>query len=80
MFHLYVKSKEHNKWTNKNGNRLIDTENRLIVARGEEFGRVGEKGEGIKKYKLVVTEQSWGCSTGNIVNNILITVMVSDEY
>ena len=22
---------------------------------------MGEKGKGIKKYKLVVTEQSWGC-------------------
>ena len=31
---------------------------------------MGEKGEGIKRYKLVVTEYSWrlGKSTGNIVN------------
>lgn len=26
-----------------------------------EVGRLGEKGEGLKKYKLVVTKQSRGC-------------------
>ena len=36
---------------------------------------MGEKGAGIKKYKLVVTEYQGDvkCSLGNIVNNILIT-------
>ena len=33
---------------------------RLVVARGVGVGGLGEKGEGIKKHKLVVTEQSWG--------------------
>ena len=28
---------------------------------GRRAGGMGEKGEGIRKYKLVVTEQSWGC-------------------
>ena len=27
---------------------------------------MGEKGEGIKKYDLVVTEQSWGCKVQGI--------------
>ena len=41
--------------------RLIDTENILTVARWEGVGEMGVKGEGIKKHKLEVTEQSWGC-------------------
>ena len=40
----------------QNRNRVIDAENKLMVARGEGGGRLGEKGEGIKKYKLVVTK------------------------
>ena len=28
---------------------------------GQGLGRMGGKGEGIKKYKLVVTEQPWQC-------------------
>ena len=38
----------------QNRNRLMDTENIFTVAR--LGGRLGNKGEGIKKYKLVVTE------------------------
>ena len=38
----------------QNRNRLIDTENILVVARLEGVGVMGEKGEGIKKYKLVI--------------------------
>ena len=45
----------------QNRNRLIDTENSVMVARGEWGWGVGERGEGIKKYKLAVTELSWGC-------------------
>ena len=44
----------------QNSNRLADTENILMVARGERGWRLGEKGGGIEKYRLVVTEQSWG--------------------
>ena len=47
-----------NKISNENRNRLMDTENRLMVDRGGGDGELGEKGEGIKKYKSVVTEQS----------------------
>ena len=36
--------------------RLIDTENKLMVARGRGHGRLCEKGEGIKKYRLVVAK------------------------
>ena len=34
---------------------------------------LGEKGEGIEKYRLVVTKQSWDVksSTGNTVNNVV---------
>ena len=41
-------SKEQNK---QNRNRLIDTEDKLTVARGEGVGELGEKDEGIKKCK-----------------------------
>ena len=44
-----------------NRNRLIDKENRLMVARGEGIGALGEKGEGIEKYRLVGAKQSQGC-------------------
>ena len=42
---------------------------------GRGVGRLGEKGERIKKCKLAVTQQSRGCgySIGNRVNNIVIT-------
>ena len=43
--------------TNKqNRNRLANTENRLMVARGERGWGLGEKGEGIEKYRSVVTK------------------------
>ena len=45
----------------QNRNRLIDRENRLMVARGEGVGVLGEKSKGIEMCKLVVTKQSWGC-------------------
>ena len=31
---------------------LIDTENRLVIARNRVRGRVGKMGEGVKRYKL----------------------------
>lgn len=34
--------------------KLRDTENKLMVARGERVGGWVEKGKGIKKYKLLV--------------------------
>ena len=40
----------------QNRNRLIDSENRLMDARGEVGWGIGEKNKAIKKYKLVVTE------------------------
>ena len=36
----------------------MDTENRLMAARGEGVGELGEQGEGINNYRLVVTK--WG--------------------
>ena len=37
-----------------------DTKNRPMVARGEGTGGVSAKNEGIEKYRLAVTEYSWG--------------------
>ena len=37
-------------------NILIDTENRLMIAREERVWGAGKKGEGIEKYRLVVLE------------------------
>ena len=56
----------------QNRNGLIGTENILTVARRERrWGRMGQKGEGIK-YKLVVTELSQRCKLQrrDIVNNM----------
>ena len=41
---------------NKIENRFIDTENRMAVVQGRGFGGLVDKGERIKKHKLVVTE------------------------
>ena len=40
----------------ENRKKLTGTENELGVARWEGVGRLSEKDEGIKKYKLVVTK------------------------
>ena len=40
----------------QNRNRLTDTENRPVVARGEGIWGLGENGEGIGKYGLAVTK------------------------
>ena len=37
---------ETDEQTKQNRNRLIDTEEKLVVARGEGSGRMGEIGEG----------------------------------
>ena len=50
-----------NKTNKQNRHELIDPEKKQMVARGKGVGVWGEKGEGVKKYKLVATEQSWGC-------------------
>ena len=64
-----------NKINKQNRNRSIDTENRLMVARGEGRWELGGKAEGTEEYRLVVTEQSWGVtSTGHMVSNTVITV------
>ena len=62
-----------NKW---NRNTLIDTEDKLIVARWEGIWGLGEKGEGIKEYKLAITNSPGGVqySLGNIVYNTVITI------
>ena len=41
-----------------NRSRVIDGEKKLMVARGEGLGGLGETGGGIKKYKLIVAKHS----------------------
>ena len=66
MYLSTTESKKQNKRTSRTGTDS-DTENILTVARWEERGwEDGEKGEEIKKYKLVVTEQSWECKVQQI--------------
>ena len=55
---LRIESKEQNKQRSRT-EADSDTENILTVAKWEGVGGMGEKGEGMKKHKLVVTEQSW---------------------
>ena len=50
-----------NKINEENGNRLIGTESRLVVARGEGVMGQGDKGEGMEKHRLAVTEQPCRC-------------------
>ena len=50
-----------NKISKQNRNRIIDTENVLMVVRWQEFWDTGENCEGIKKYKFVFTEYPGGC-------------------
>ena len=46
-----------NNINKRSRNRLTDTENRAMVARGEGDYGLGEKSEGIEKCRLVVTRQ-----------------------
>ena len=46
-----VESKKHNKWTNR-----TQTDSWIQLPDRRGIGRMGEKGEGIKKYKSIVTE------------------------
>ena len=45
-----------NKQTTKTEHKFTDRDNKLMVDR-LEVGGVGEKGEAMRKYKLVVTKQ-----------------------
>ena len=45
-----------NKQTNRKKKNLVDTENKLVVTRGEGLEGLGEKGEGIKKCKFSVSK------------------------
>ena len=69
------KSKEKYKRINK-----TET-NSLMMARWKDVGELGEKGEAIKKYGLEKQTSYRGLKyiTGNIVNNILMTMMVPGE-
>ena len=46
-FYSFMKSEKQNKWTKEqNRNRLIYTENKFVVARGNRVGGIGKIGEG----------------------------------
>ena len=65
-----------NNISKQNRNRLRGTKNRLMGADGRGVGGLCEKGEGIERYRLVVTEQSWDAmhTIGNIAKNTVITM------
>ena len=50
------KIKPVNEQTTDTDSWLMDTENTLMVARWEGVAGLGDKGEGIKEYRLAVTE------------------------
>ena len=62
----------------QNRNRIIDTENVLIVARWEGVWGMGEKVERIKKYNWWLQNSNGDIkySMGNIINISLITMYV----
>ena len=57
-------------------NRLIDTENRLTVVRGEGFGKLGGKGEGLSSTngELQNSPRDVDCSRGNTVNDMVMNM------
>ena len=55
----YLSTTESKKLS-KQEQRIMDTENVLMVARWEVGVREWVKSEGIKKYQYVVTEYPWG--------------------
>ena len=66
--------KNKTKQMTKQQKQTHDTENILTVARWGEVGGMSEREEGIKKYELVVTEQSWDVKY-SIKNTVKNTVM-----
>ena len=61
-------------------NRLLGTEKKLVVARGEVcrcLGKVEEMGWQVKNYSYAIVSDAHEIySIGNIVNNIMITVVI----
>ena len=61
----------------QNRNRFMITEHfdGCQSGDGRGIGGIGEKGKGMKKYKLIATKYGdVKCCIGNIINNILITM------
>ena len=50
-----------NNINKQNTNSFTDTENRLMVSKERGVGGVGKTGEGMEKYRLVVTNYSLRC-------------------
>ena len=67
---------ESTKKTKQNKNKHIDTENKLMVARYEEVGGLGEKGKGLRitNWQLKNSHGHVQYSPGNIVKNMVITM------
>ena len=51
-----------NQPNKQNRNRLTDTENKLVVARGEDGSRLGEIGEGDLEVQIASYEINHGCN------------------
>ena len=68
---LYMESKNQ-KWQSRN--RLIDTKNKVVFAKGEEGRRMKETGKGDEEVQIssYTTKKSWdnSHSTGNTVNRL----------
>ena len=66
------KSKINNN--NKNRNKLIDSENRLVVAKWKKgLGELGETGGATKKYNWQLQSRDVNYNRGNVVNNMVRT-------
>ena len=52
-----LKNKQTNRQTKQNENRLINTENKWVVARGEGCGHC------VKQVKGIKINKPWGCNT-----------------
>ena len=61
---MWTLKKQTNEQTKQNRNRLIDTENKLVVTTGEGLGGQAKQVAGIKRYKLP------GFPGGAVVENL----------
>ena len=79
--YMWILNNKANIHTWQNRNRFIDTENKLVVSRGEGSGGWVKLLERIKKYKLPVIKchKDVMHSIGNIVNNIF-TILYGDSW
>ena len=61
MIYQQLNLNKQNKWTSRTETDSQKQRTFWCLPDGSGVERIGRKGEGIKKYKLVATEQSQGC-------------------